>query len=51
MVRPGMARPVVIPKKTDLKEDIVLYIARTLGITKAEMLEKLTGKQKSDKKI
>ena len=48
MVRPGMARPVVIPKKADLKEDVVLSIARTLGINKADLLEKLTRKSKKN---
>ena len=48
MVRPGMARPVVIPKKRDLKEDIVLGIARTLGMTKNAMLEKLGEKPKKE---
>jgi hypothetical protein len=38
MVRDGMLRPVVIPKKKDLKEDIVLGICRTLGKTKKELM-------------
>jgi hypothetical protein len=50
MVRPGMARPVVIPKKRGLKEDIVLGIARTLGISKDAMLEKLSGAPKKSRK-
>ncbi len=43
MTKPGMARPVVIPKKRDLKELIVLNIAKTLGLTKKEMLKRLDG--------
>ncbi|MCC6368498.1 MAG: type II toxin-antitoxin system HicA family toxin [Bryobacterales bacterium] len=35
MTRQGMARPVVIPMKKDLKEDIVLGIAKTLFEEKA----------------
>lgn len=49
MVRPGMARPVVFPKKRGLKEDIVFGVARTLGITKDVMREKLGEKPKKKK--
>jgi predicted RNA binding protein YcfA (HicA-like mRNA interferase family) len=41
MVRDGMARPIVIPKKKDLKEDIVLGIGRTLGLKRKELEERL----------
>jgi HicA-like toxin of HicAB toxin-antitoxin system len=41
MVRPGMARPVVFPRKKDLREDIVFGVARTLGISKKDLRIKL----------
>ena len=41
MTKPGMSRPVVIPKRNDLKEDIVLNIARLVGLSKKEMLQRL----------
>jgi hypothetical protein len=47
LVRPGMARPVVFPKKKGLTEDIVLGVARTLGISKKALLEKLGESKKS----
>jgi len=37
MTKPGMARPVVIPKKKGLKEDIVLSVARTLGLNRKQV--------------
>lgn len=37
MTKPGMARPVVIPMKRDLSENISLGIARTLGIARSEL--------------
>ena len=46
MTKPGLARPIVIPKKRDLKEDIVLGIARTLGLTKKEIKDRLNIQQK-----
>lgn len=41
MTKPGLSRPVVIPRKRDLKEDIVLSIAKTLGLTRKQILERL----------
>lgn len=41
MAKPGLSRPIVIPRKRDLKEDIVLNIAKTLGLTRKDMLERL----------
>jgi hypothetical protein len=41
MTKPGLARPVVIPKKKDLSEDIVLSVGRTLGLTRKEMEQRL----------
>lgn len=46
MVRDGMARPIVIPKKKGLKEDIVLGLARTLGLNRKQ-LEQLLKPRKS----
>jgi len=37
MTKPGLARPpIVIPRKKELKEDIVLSVARTLKLTKRD---------------
>ena len=47
MTKPGMARPVVIPKKKGLKEDIVLSVARTLGLNRKQVEEKLTRRKRS----
>jgi len=44
MVREGLSRPVVIPMKSNLKEDIVLGILRTIGLSKAEFLKRLHNK-------
>jgi len=49
MAKPGSPRPVVIPRKRDLKEDIVLRIARTLGLTKKEMLDRLGPRKKKNR--
>lgn len=46
MTKPGLARPVVIPKKKDLTEDISLSIGRTLGLSKKELEQKLNRKTK-----
>jgi predicted RNA binding protein YcfA (HicA-like mRNA interferase family) len=47
MTKPGMARPVVIPKKKGLKEDIVLSVGRTLGLNRKQIEQKLTRKRRS----
>ena len=41
MTKPGTPRPVVIPRKKGLKEDVVLSVARTIGLSRAELLERL----------
>ena len=41
MTRAGMARPVVIPKKKGLKEDIVLSVARTIGLSRKDLEARL----------
>ena len=41
MVKPGAPRPVVIPQYRDLKEDIVLGVLKTIGLTKRELLKRL----------
>ena len=46
MTKPGLARPIVIPKKKDLAEDITLSIGRTLGLSKKQLERKLTRKRK-----
>ena len=45
MTKPGLNRPIVIPRKRNLKEDIVLSIAKTLGLTRKSILERLDGKR------
>lgn len=50
MTKPGLTRPVVIPKKNNLKEDIVLSVGKTLGLNRKEILKRLDpgkGKPKS----
>lgn len=49
MTKSGSPRPVVIPRKRDLKEDIVLGIARTIGLTKKEMLDRLEPRKKKNR--
>jgi hypothetical protein len=44
MVRNGLSHPIVIPRKKDLKEDVVLSVARTLGLTRRQIEERLSGK-------
>jgi len=46
MTKPGLARPIVIPKKKDLAEDITLSVGRTLGLSKKQLEQKLTRKHK-----
>ena len=41
MTKPGLKRPIVIPKKSNLKEDIVLNIGKTLGLDRRELLKRL----------
>ena len=49
MTRPGLHRPVVIPKKRDLKEDIVLNVGRTIGLTAKQVKERLDPKKAATK--
>jgi len=49
MIRPGLHRPVVIPKKADLKEDIVLGVGRTIGLDRKQIEAKLNPKKKKSK--
>jgi hypothetical protein len=37
VTKAGTARPVVIPKKTDLKVGLVLSVGRTLGLNRGQM--------------
>lgn len=46
MTKPGMSRPVVIPKKKGLKEDIVLGVARTIGLDRKTLELRLNLKNK-----
>ena len=41
MTKAGATRPVVIPMRKGLKEDIVLGIARTMGMGTAELKARL----------
>ena len=49
MTRPGLRRPVVIPKKRDLKEDIVLSVGRTIGLNRKEMEARLNPQKSKGK--
>ncbi|MFN7921498.1 MAG: type II toxin-antitoxin system HicA family toxin [Bryobacteraceae bacterium] len=46
MTKRGVSRPAVIPRKRGLKEDIVLSVARTIGLTRKEVEDKLNAKSK-----
>ena len=51
MTKPGLSRPVVIPRKNNLTEDIVLSVGRTLGLNRKQLLDRLypaTRKTKKD---
>jgi hypothetical protein len=48
MTKPGMSRPVVIPRKSDLAEDIVLTIARTIKLDKKDLRRYLGRKKKQN---
>jgi predicted RNA binding protein YcfA (HicA-like mRNA interferase family) len=45
MTRSGLRRPVVIPKKRDLKEDIVLSVGRTIGLSRKDIEARLNPKK------
>ena len=39
MTKPGTARPVVIPMRKGLKEDIVMTVVRAIGMTRSDLEE------------
>lgn len=39
MSKPGCSRPLVIPKKNQLKEDIVLGLIKTMGLSRKDFLK------------
>lgn len=41
MTKPGLNRPVVIPRKNNLKEVVVLGVGKTLGLNRKQILERL----------
>jgi len=47
MVRDGLARPIVIPRKKDLREDIIFAIGRTLGMNRKQLLDRLERKARN----
>ncbi len=46
MVKAGAPRPAVIPKYKSIKEDIVLWVIKTVGLTKKELLARLNKGKK-----
>ena len=42
MTKPGLSRPIVIPRKKGLTENVVLSVGRTLGLSGPEMKERLS---------
>lgn len=50
MTKPGLKRPVVFPRKKDLREGIVLNVGRTLGLTREQILERLDPRKKKAKR-
>jgi predicted RNA binding protein YcfA (HicA-like mRNA interferase family) len=51
MARAGAARPVVIPMKNNLKEDIVKSVARTIGMSQAELTKYVRQPKTSHRKL
>ena len=51
MTKPGMARPVVIPKKIGFTEDIVLSVGRTIGLSRKELEAPLNPKTRSSRPL
>lgn len=52
MTKPGHVRPVVIPCRKTLSEGIVMSVAKTLGLNRRQILDRLeakTNKAKSRK--
>ena len=50
MTKPGISRPVVIPKRNDLKETIVFNVAKkTLGLSRKEIIARLHKKNRKFK--
>jgi predicted RNA binding protein YcfA (HicA-like mRNA interferase family) len=49
MTKPGLARPIVIPKKNDLSEDIVLSVGRTLGLNRKAIEQRLNPRRMKSK--
>ncbi len=43
MTKPGLSRPIVIPRKKDLKELVVLNTGKLLGLNRNQILERLTS--------
>ena len=41
MTKTGLSRPIVIPKRNGLKEDIVLSVGRTLGLDRKQIEKRL----------
>ena len=50
MTAPGAARPVVIPMKRELKEDIVLGVARTIGMSRSDLEEYIRHSKRGKRK-
>ncbi len=46
MTKPGLNRPVVIPKKRNLKEGVVLGVLKTIGLSKTDLLVRLGDRKK-----
>lgn len=46
LVKPGLYRPVVIPRKKGLREDIVLGVGRSLGLSRKELEAELDPKKR-----
>ena len=44
MVKPGVHRPVVVPKYKAIGSDIILSNCRTAGISKAEFMDMVEGR-------
>ena len=46
MTKKGAARPVVIPMRKDLKENIVLSVARTIGTSRGDLEDYINSRRR-----
>ena len=50
MTKPGLNRPIVIPKRSSLREHIVFSVGRTLGLNRKQIEQRLEPSKPKKKK-